>query len=239
MSTTRRAKRAAQKKKEKEHEGVVVTTSRGAVGECMPIAMMIESQEENIRNSVKWPEIPTYTFVDVAGVEIERQHTQATIEDDATSEDDKQAWADYLIAKQAARQEFDERRNMGLMNLLAFEGFKVLDEQDGWAERHVRYGMEVPDDPFERVIHYFQTEVIGTQDDVYKIMLGIYRASGYDEEVMSRVEASFRAKMGKSKETRQSSAAGKGEGDISIEEEGDVVRETDMDDDGRADSPGD
>lgn len=239
MSTTRKAKRAA-KRKQEEDGRVIVETSRGTRGVCKPIAMMIESQESNIRESVDWPEIPTYTFTDVAGTEIERQHTQGTIEDPATSEEDRVAWADYLLAQQAAQAEFDERRNNGLLRLLAFEGFEVLDgADDGWERRHELYGMVVPTDEFEKTIHYFQTEVIGTQDDVFNIMLGIYRASGYDEEVMAKVEAGFRAEVGQTGEAGAGNAPEPGAGDPGGEESGDLVREPNVDDNGRADQAGD
>lgn len=236
MSTARKAKRAAQRKKEAEDDGrVVVETSRGVHGVCQPIAIMIESQEQNIRKSIEWPEVPTYSFTDVAGTIIERVHTQGTIEDPATSKEDRIAWADYLLAQKEAQAEYDERHNNGLLRLLAFEGFEVLDGETGWEQRHELYGMTVPEDEFEKTIHYFQTEVIGTQDDVYKIMVGIYRASGYDEEVMAQIEAGFRAEVGQSEEAGEVDGASAGAGDTVGAKADDVVREPDVDDNGRPD----
>jgi hypothetical protein len=237
VSTTRKAKRA--KKRQEEDGRVIVETSRGVRGACQPIAMMLEAQEQNIRGSIEWPEVPTYSFEDVAGNVIERVHTQATIDDPATSEEDRAAWADYLLAQQAAQTEFDDRRNNGIVRLLAVEGFEVLDGGDDWERRHELYGMAVPDDEFERTVHYFQTEVIGTQDDVYQIMLGIYRASGYDEEVMAQVEAGFRAEVGQAGTGGAGDAAESGAGDPDGEAADDVVREPDVDDDGRTDQAGD
>jgi len=122
---------------------------------------------------------------------------------------------------------------------LAVEGFEVLDGDDDWERRHEMYGMKVPDDDFEKTIHYFQTEVVGTQDDVYKIMIGIYRASGYDEEVMAQIEAGFRAEMGKSKQAGTGDVDSESARDTVGEEADDVVRQPDVDDDGRPDSTGD
>jgi len=200
---------------------------------------MIESQEANIQASIEWPEVPTYSFEDVAGTVIEREHTQASIEDPGTSEEDRFAWADYLLAKQAAQDEFDERRNNGLMRLLAVEGFEPLDVDGDWERRHELYGMTVPEDEFDKTIHYFQTEVIGTVDDTYTIMLGIYRASGYDEEVLAQIEAGFQSEVGQTGQAGQSDAAGEGTGDTGGAAESDLVREPDVDGDGRPDPAGD
>jgi len=233
MSTTRKAKRA--KKRQEEDGRVIVTTSRGVRGACQPIAMMLEAQEQNIRASIEWPEVPTYTFTDVAGTEITRPHTQGTIEDPGTSEEDRAAWADYLLVQQEAQTEFDDRRNNGIMRLLAVEGFEVLDGDDGWERRHEAYGMSVPDDEFEKTVHYFFTEVIGTPDDAYQIMLGIYRASGYDEEVLGQIEAGFRPEVGSPGEAGAGDDATAGAGDTGGAAADDLVREQSVDDNGRTD----
>jgi hypothetical protein len=220
-------------------EPVIVTTSRGVEGECMPIAAMLEAMEENIRASITWPDVPTYTVHYAGGETVQKPHDESSIADPKTTEEEKLAWADYLLDRQAADAEFEEKRGEGYMRLLAVDGFKVRDAGDDWERRHRFYGMTVPDDPLERALHYFRTEVASTQDDVYLIMLGIYRASGYDEEVLSQMEATFRASLGQGGETGAGADVDTGAADPGAEERAGMVREPDVDDDGRADSPGD
>lgn len=218
---------------------ITVTTSRGIEVECLPIAAMLEEFEENIRASIDWPDVPTYTVHYAGGETIEKPHDATSIEDSQTTDEEKQAWADYLLNKQAADAQFAEKRANGYMRLLSVDGIKVLNEQDDWQQRHEFYGMTVPDDPLERTVHYFRTEVIGSQDDIYLIMLGVYRASGYDEEVLSQVEASFRASLGQDKQAGTGDDAGDSAEDTSTEERAGMVREQDVDDDGHGDSTGD
>lgn len=181
-------------------ERVLITTSRGVELECMPIAAEIEQQENNIRNSIDWPEVPTRTIEDVAGSTMKVELTQDYVDSEYATNEERAAWEQYRADMIAPASEFEQRINIARLRLIALRGVQVVNGSlnDGWVKDHEWMGMSVPDDPRERAYHFFMTEVIGNlSDDMADVMVGIYRASGYDSEVLDKVEASFRAALGK------------------------------------------
>ena len=198
---------------------VLFTTSRGVIGECMPVAGALEAIEANIRNSIDWPELSTRTITDVAGSEMELPLTQEYVDGNEATDEQKEAWADYIIAEQAARLEFNTRYSTGLAKLLAWEGFKPLNIealQAKWAEEDEWLEMTIPEGERERAYHFFQTRVLGNADtDTKGIAAGIMRASGYDKEVLDEYERRFRAGLGKSTE---GNGTGENQGDTGIPE---------------------
>lgn len=178
---------------------VIVTTSRGVQVECLPIAEMFDAQEESLRASIEWPEKPVHVIVDVAGSEIEQALTQEWIDNEQASDEEVEAWEEYLAAQAVAQAEYDEKRTPALARLLAYKGVRLVDESltDKWAEDHQWMGFDVPDDPRERLLHFLRTEILGNAgDDMIEIMLGIYRASGADPDLMKEAEVFFRSKVG-------------------------------------------
>jgi len=183
---------------EGEGVGVFVTTSRGVEVECLPVADVIEAQEENIRASLDWPVKPTRTITDVAGTEMEAAFSQEYLDSDRATDEEKEAWVEYQIAQAQAEAEFSARINDGRVKLLAQRGVKWdarLEKE--WAKDDEWAGMTVPEDPRERTLHFFRTQVLGNLGDLYRVLFGIYQASGYDEEVLDLMEASFRTEMGR------------------------------------------
>ena len=177
---------------------VLYTTSRGVEVECLPIAAEIEAQEQNIRNAIDWPDIPKRKVTDVAGSTAEFPYTEVSIE--TAPDEDKLKWADYLLAQERAQVDYDRRIAEARPRLIAYRGVRVVDEAlpTQWAQDHIWMGMEVPDDPRERSLHFFMTEVLGNiAGDLNSILLGIYRASGYDADLLDRAEAFFRSQMGR------------------------------------------
>jgi len=183
---------------EGEGVGVFVTTSRGVEVECLPVADVIEAQEENIRASVGWPTKPTRTITDVAGSEMTEPLSDRYVESAQATEEQKEAWAEYVAAQARAEAEFSRRLNDGRVKLIAQRGVRWdADLEKEWAADDEWAGMTVPEDPRERTLHFFRTQVLGNLGDLYRVLFGIYRASGYDEEVLDLMEASFRTEMGR------------------------------------------
>jgi len=177
---------------------VLYTTSRGVEVECLPIAAEIEAQEQNIHNSVVWPSLPTRTVTDVAGSTMEFPYSEETIK--TAPDEAKLKWADYLLALQQAQAEYDRRIAEGRPRLIAYRGIRIADETlpARWAQDHAWLGMVIPDDPRERSLHFFMTEILGNiAGDLNSILLGVYRASGYDAELLDKAEAFFRSQMGR------------------------------------------
>lgn len=176
----------------------IVITSRGVDVECLPVADALDAQEENIRANIEWPEKPTRVITDVAGSEMVEPLSKEYLESGQATEEQEEAWDEYQVARAGAQAEFDARLDEGRVRLIAVKGVRWNEKLErDWAEDHDFLGMTVPEDPRERKLHFFRSEVLGNIGDLYTILLGIYRASGYDEEVLDLMEASFRSEMGK------------------------------------------
>lgn len=196
------AKRKARRKPQTEPKGVVVTTSRGVQVECLPVGIELESQEANIRESVEWPDKPTRIMTDVAGSEMEVELSQDYVESDRATEEQKATWSAYWEDLAQAEAEFREKLNEAQPRLIAYKGIRLVDGSlaEKWTEDHEWMGMEVPEGERDRSLHFLRTEILGDPvKDMTAIMVGIYRASGFDEEVLAEFEATFRAPLGRAR----------------------------------------
>lgn len=221
--TTRKIKRNAAKKE----EGVYRTTSRGVKVRCLPIATMMERQEASIRASVDWPEIPTRIITDVSGAEgVEALSQQYIEKDKRATEEQKEAWADYQSEKQAADAEYQAKMTVGLTRLIAVHGIELpAGAEKQWKKDDEFLLIETPKDENERRVQWFQSRVLGDVGrDLAEIMTGIHEASGYDKEVLSTLEASFREPVGGAKRDTADDSTGDAGGEET--EERVVVRET-------------
>jgi hypothetical protein len=193
----------ARKKQQVEQtvpDRVLIVTSRGVELECSPIAAEIEQQENNIRDSIDWPAVPTRTIEDVAGSTMTVELTQEYVDSEHSTDGEKEAWTQYRADLVGPNAEFTERLDLARPRLIALRGVKLVEPSlmDEWTRDHEWMGMSVPEDAREKAYHFFMTEILGSLgDDMSAIMVGIYRASGYDSEVLDKVEQSFRAAMGK------------------------------------------
>jgi len=193
MASKRRT--ATRAKQRKDDDGkIVVTTSRGHRVECLPISTLIDQVRAQYED--RMPDAPTYTITDAGGSTVEVPHTAETIADDATSAEEKQAWGEY----QAQVAEIEAEMNERTLRAVAVKGIRVLTmpPEEEWVEEHEFMGLVVPEKAHERLYHYIRTDVLGTAQDGVDIMAGIYRASGVDEEVLARIEGSFRPEVGRS-----------------------------------------
>lgn len=194
------AKRKTRREPQAKPKGIVVTTSRGVEVECLPVGIELESQEANIRESVDWPEKPTRVMTDVGGSEVDIELSRDYVESDRATEEQKAAWDAYWEDLARAEAEFQGKLNEAQPRLIAYKGVRLADPSlaDKWAEDHEWLGMEVPQDERERSLHFLRTEILGDPvEDMTAIMVGIYRASGFDEEVLAEFEANFRPQMGR------------------------------------------
>ena len=188
---------------------VIVETSRGVQLECHPIITEIEAQEENIRSQYEWPEVPHRDISDTvppdAGPKWPRTEEidQQWVDDEWATDEDKEAWAEYLKAYELVDAEFSTKMNDSRLRLIALRGVTVLDAkpEKEWVKEHEWMGMDVPEDDLERLMHFFRTEVLGTTVDMFTITKGIYRAAGFDQEVLDELEQSFRSEVGRAGRT--------------------------------------
>lgn len=181
---------------------VIVTTSRGIRVVCKPVATMLDGiDEEEHRKAlaeVGVPSVPTYEVKDVSGDVSAVEYDQEAIDDPNTPDEDREAWEEYRDKLAQAEALAQQRSNDRMMRIIAVSGTEILDPEpeDEWTARHEFMGWDVPKNKYERMYHYFRREVVGTQDDGYKLIAGISAASGMSQEVLAVIEDRFRRAMG-------------------------------------------
>jgi hypothetical protein len=132
---------------------------------------------------------------------MEQPLSEAHMKSGHATEEEIAAWETYQAEQARAQAEFDGLYQVGIVRLLAIKGVCVPDaNEDAWTKQHEWMNMTVPEDPNERAVHFFRTEVLGNiEDDLGAILAGITLASGGDEELIRAAEDSFRAEMGRSR----------------------------------------
>lgn len=171
---------------------VLVTCSNGITVECLPIASAIQA----VRNTVESLAKPTYTMTDVAGAEIDVEYDQAAIDDPNTPQADKDAWAEYLVKSAEAEAE----RNRRIYSRVARKGIKVVSgpSMGEFIEDLKADGIDPPTDKNKLKRLYADTEVFTTPADFQQVLMGIYLASGADEEVIREAEERLFRPVGQS-----------------------------------------
>jgi hypothetical protein len=202
--TSRKVKRA-------KEEGVYRTTTTGVTVRCLPIATMMERQEASIRGSVEWPEVPTRIITDVAGAEgVEALSEDYIAKDKRATDEQKEQWAEYQAEQVRAEGEYQAKMTVGLIRLIATRGIRLPEGiEEEWLADDEFLLIDTPEDEKERLVHWFQGRVLGDPTkDLAEIIAGCHEASGYDKEVLSRLEASFREPVGGAKRDTSGDGAG-------------------------------
>lgn len=182
---------------------VIVTTSTGWRVECLPFGDDLMRAGTALVFPEK-PEPPNYRLgePEEGEREIWVPHTEASIQDPETPEEDKRAWAEYLPKLEAYGQEVSalvEQQSVMRSRVMVYRATKIVElpDLDEWAkEREEFYGIPTPGDDRELLFQFFTGEVARTQDDVMRLMAGIMRATGVTEEVLDAFEGNFRDTMG-------------------------------------------
>ena len=172
---------------------VFVRLSGQYTAECLPIArkMMLVGQ------GMPDPEPPTYEIkIDPYDESKTREvfYTSESIKDSRVTDEEKEAWAAY-------QQAILDRQNQIIQlqaTFLAREGIKLIPEPtekelNAWAKESLeQWFIPVPDNFKDLRLAFIGSEVVQTQQDVMSIMQGVFAASGFDQEVIDQIEASFR-----------------------------------------------
>lgn len=138
---------------------------------------------DQVRGAVPFPKPPTYQVTTVAGSVEEYPHTPDTL----TTDQEHAAFADYLARRQQAEAEINGR----VLDLFLYRGIDLEVPDNGWAEDQAFFGVQVPDDPRARKIHYLKTEVFTTGEDLVGFTLAMMNLTGVRQEVLDAVESSF------------------------------------------------
>lgn len=150
---------------------------------------------DKIRASGDIPEPPTYIIETVAGDEEIHTHDETTLEIEGDPEQTKvnqEAWQKYLDDSEVAQSGVNEK----FLRLLLLRGIDLdLEEyeQGDWIAEQEAFGIDVPENPIDRKVHYVQTEILSSFDDVINLLMRVMSLSGLDQEAMAVAEESFRS----------------------------------------------
>lgn len=185
------------------------TTSKGTKIELRPISLMlinkIESgvrKEYEARGEPVMP--PTYEVEVAGGGKIVQYHDETTLVvegDDEKTAANREAWNKHLLALAKMRNEVRDAQTAVILEGIIFE------MPTGWEERHRRLHVEVPEDPTDKRLHYIQTELLVTPEELTNVIgeiMILSSAGAAKEEDIAAARRTFRNKLGQGKEATAS-----------------------------------
>jgi len=155
------------------------TTRKGVV---IRLRLFSPVLRDKIRQSVEFPEAPIYVAKTAGGGKEEHEYTADMIETD----DEKAMWAEHQGKLLAANLMLFER-----LGKLALIRGTENDIPDGWEKEQEFFGIEAPDDPIERKLHWIETEAVESNDDLSALILAILAYQSVTEEERAAAAASF------------------------------------------------
>lgn len=118
------------------------------------------------------------------------EHDETSITDERTPDEDKAAWLKW----QETQASIDNHIAQQMMRFFLYYGVAVDPDTDTtWQGRQKFFGIEIPEDPIERKIHYIQTEMIFSPDDIQGITTRLMTLAGVRQEVVDAAVNSFRS----------------------------------------------
>ncbi len=159
-------------------------------GKTLPLKLISPMLMDKVRSSVSIPEPPMYEAETAAG-NIERHpHDEESLQTD----EDREAWEAYKIAKAEATGEQIER----IVSLLFTRGvdWDQVPLSDGeWREDQEAFDIEIPTDRRELYRHYIMTEIISSGEELNDLVATLMEQTGIPKEVMTSVRESFRGEV--------------------------------------------
>lgn len=161
----------------------VFVTSRGYEIKIRPVSSTLIA---DVNALIPDPLKPTYKVQTIGGGEEDFEHTPSTLQSDA----DKQAWADYsakLAQAHAARLQ-------KLTEVILTEGIDIPEPDPAWVERMRRFGLTIPDDPWEFRKFYLERGLLGATSEVFDLVLAVMeRSQDVPEEAIQAIRDAFKS----------------------------------------------
>ena len=130
------------------------------------------------------PQKPTYEVKSFTGTAT-FDHNESTLKTD----EDKKAWADYLVAEEAFQGELFNKRLQAAVQCVRCEPMK----DKHWLSRMKMLKVPLPEDSAELLELYVSTEVIRSWQDTFELIgAAVSAANIIREEVVEAAEDSFR-----------------------------------------------
>lgn len=165
------------------------TTRSGVTLHLKPISPLLI---QKVNAAIPDPVPPVYKTQGIDG-EITFFHDAESIKDPETTREEKLAWRNYLKEQeQVAIQRRDKLMEVVFARGVEFE----MPDDDSWVAEQEMLGIEVPQNPISRKVHYLTTEVLVSQQEIQDVMNRVMRLiTGATEEEMQAVRETFRPEV--------------------------------------------
>lgn len=161
------------------------TVSLRAVSQLV-IAKISEAVLKEFKDNQEPLEVPTYLVTNGAGVVEQLPHDPTTLE----SPEEQVAWNKYLDAT----TRLENATTLRVTKYALLEGLDYAPPDDRWEKLQKHLGLTIPDDPYEKQLHYIMTDILRTPGDqagaAQKIIL--LSMDGLPKETLAAVRKSFR-----------------------------------------------
>lgn len=162
---------------------------------------------QRIDSSIEYPDKPTYEAETVAGDIETYEHDVESLQTD----EDKQAWEDYLVATNEAETELTEK----LLYAVLLECVEIkedyTEEFELWKKKQRFMGIDLVDDEDENKFYFMQTEVFHDQDDIGEILTIVMSLTGVSMEDLAEARDSFPGEVESESSTGNGDTAGRSE----------------------------
>lgn len=175
------------KKKDTVEQEVVqtfqYTTSKGIKVTLYGMPPLLPNQ---IQNSVKRPEIPTYT-VQTAGGGVEVwEHSKDTI----STDEERAEWEAYETGIEKADNLVTERLLRAIL-LECVEVDEFAERFDVWKAKQKMIGIDLPEDEEEQILLFKEVEIFRSADAITYVMEKVMQLTGVSREEIDDVKSSF------------------------------------------------
>jgi hypothetical protein len=107
-----------------------------------------------------------------------------------TTDEEKAAWLEYKRIEAAIDAQVSEK----MLRFFLYHGVDIDPDGDKkWQAEQEYFGLEVPNDPIERKVHYIQSELIFAASDIQGITTKLLEMAGVRPEVVEAAQATFRS----------------------------------------------
>jgi len=150
--------------------------------------MLMQKVGDAFRFKYPEPKPPTYVVETAGGGKEVNYHDDTTVET-VEEVDALQAYKDEHAAWRAASQ-------AALVRAVVIKGVKFeMPENDAWIEDQELLGLEVPEGELERRIHYFETEVVSSVEDMLTLLGSAMGLGGMQDEMLGTAMSMFRTEI--------------------------------------------
>lgn len=131
---------------------------------------------------------PQYEIEAAGGELIYEDHDETTLSTDK----EKAEWEAYITS----HKEWEQGQNRQIMEAFVLEGTEFeIDMEGAWVRRRKRQNIEIPKDPDDLKIHYFETQIVGPPEDTLDVVSEIMQLTGIDEKAVDNIRKLFRTNL--------------------------------------------